>query len=147
MKTFYVFKLSEYYINIAKKTPNNIFILLNSIYRHKRKDIIVAFDLFDEICLPINMDFFNDYIYKKLNNHEEYTKFKNIHLYHNYFTNEESKMEIFKSHIKIKSNMNDNIFIYNLNDLGNLFISDFDNNYYEYFLNRKDSKKSSILLK
>lgn len=140
MKTFYLFKINKYYINIAKKTPNNMFILLNSIYRHKKSDINTAFDLFNEICLPINTDFFNDYIFKKLKIHEEYTKFKSTHMYYNYFTDEVSKMVVGKSHIRIKSNISDNIFIINLSDLGNLFICDFDNNYSYYFLNKDKIK-------
>ena len=146
MKTFYIFKISESYINIAKKTPNNIFILLNSIYRHKKSDIDTAFNLFNEICLPINTEFFNDYMFKKLKMNEEYTKFKNTHMYYNYFTDEVSKMIVKKSHIKIKSNINDNIFNINLYDLGNLFICDFNNNYYNYFLNKRKIKSNKFLV-
>ena len=140
LKTFYLFKINTDYINLARKTPDNIFILLNSIYKHDKKELNIAFDLFDEICLPINNDFFNDYIYKKLNTYDEYTKFKNVHMYNNYFTDEISKMVVNKSHIRIKSNTNENIFIINLKALGNLFLCDFDNNYYDYFLNKSKIK-------
>ena len=66
MRTFYVFKLNKNYISVAKNNPYNIFILLNSIYTYKKSDIIVAFDLFNEVCLPINSDFFDKYYYDKL---------------------------------------------------------------------------------
>ena len=147
LKTFYLFKLKANYINVAKTTPNNIYILLNSIYKHNKKELYIAFDLFNEICLPINNEFFNDYIYKKLRSSEEYTKFKNIHMYNNYFTDEVSKMIVNKSHIRIKSNFNDNIFKINLNDLGNLFICDFDNGYYDYFLNKEKFRMNKFLVK
>lgn len=125
-----MFKLNKNYISIAKNNPGNIFILLNSIYTYKKSDIIVAFDLFDEICMPINKDFFDKYYYNRLKNNEEYTKFKNVHMYHNYFTGEVSKMVINVSHIKIKSNKENNIFISNL--IGELFICDFKNNIFIY---------------
>ena len=147
MKTFYLFKISENYINIAKKTPENIYVLLSSIYRQNKRNIDIAFNLFNEICLPINNEFFNDYIYKKLKSNEEYTKFKNTHMYNNYFTDEVSKMIIRISNIKIKSNIKENIFIINLSDLGNLFICDFENNYYDYFLNKEISKRNKFLVK
>lgn len=147
MKTFYLFKLNANYINIAKFTPYNIFVLLNSINKHNKKEINVAFNLFNEICLPINNDFFNDYIYKKLKSSDEYIKFKNVHMYNNYFTDEVSKMIVGKSHIKIKSNFSDNIFKHNLMDLGNLFICDFENNYYDYFLNKEKFKINKFLVK
>ena len=141
MKTFYLFKINKNYINVAKSTPNNIFILLNSIYSHKKEELDIAFNLFNEICLPLNTDFFNDYIFKKLKSSEEYTKFKNVHMYYNYFTDEVSKMVVGKSHIRIKSNVSENIFIINLKDLGNLFMCDFKNSYYSYFLTLKSINK------
>ena len=135
MKTFYIFKLNKNYSNVAKRNPENIFILLNSIYTYKKRDILVAFNLFNEICLPINKNFFNIYYYDKLKSLEEYTKFKNIHMYNNYLTEEVSKMEVNNCYIKIKSNMNDNIFLNNL--LEYMFICDFKNRNYEYRIKSK----------
>lgn len=137
MKTFYIFKLNKNYIDIAKKTPNNIFILLSSINNHDKENIIEAFDLFNEICLPINVEFFDDFIFKKLNNYDSYTKFKSVHMYNDYLNDEISKMNINYSHIKIKSNKNDNVFINNLYNLGDLFMCDFNNDFYEYLINRE----------
>ena len=139
MRTFYVFKLNKNYKNILKKEPYNIFILLNSIYSYKNKDILVAFDTFKEICIPINKEFFNKYFYEKLKQYEEYTKFKDVHMYHNYFTGEESKMTIGISHIKIKSNDENNIFLNNM--LEDLFICDFKNNFYKVSSNYNKSIK------
>lgn len=126
-----MFKLNKNYIPVAKNNPYNIFILLNSIYTYKKSDIIVAFDLFNEICIPINREFFDKYYFDKLKEREEYTKFKNIHMYHDYFTGEVSKMIVNISHIKIKSNKEDNIFILNL--IEGLFICDFKNNFCYYW--------------
>ena len=118
--------------------PENIYTLLNSIYTYKSKDIVVAFDLFNEICLPINMEFFNKYIYDKLKNDEDYTKFINTHMYHNYFSGEESKLLIYKSHMKIKSNEKNNVFLSNLKEITDLFVCDFINNYYNFFTKNKE---------
>ena len=136
LKTFYVFKLNKNYNLVAKRNPENIYILLNSIYTYKKGDIIVAFDLFNEVCNSINKDFFNKYFYEKLNIYDEYTKYRNVHMYNNYLTGEVSKMEVSISHIKIKSNISDNIFILNL--LDNLFMCDFKNGY--YFYNKRNEK-------
>lgn len=131
LKTFYVFKLNKNYSYVAKRNPENIFILLNSIYTYKKGEVIIAFDLFNEVCAPINKDFFNKYYYDKLKIYDEYTIFKNVHMYNNYLSGEISKMEVNISHIKIKSNMSDNIFLINLFD--NLFICNFKTNYYKYY--------------
>ncbi len=137
MKTFYIFKINKNYSLIGINNPSNLYALFKSIYGYKEKNVMAAFDLFNEICLPINIDFFNKYIYDRLKNDELYTKFKNTHMYHNYFSGEESKMIIYKSHIRIKSNELDNVFLYNLKDLTELFVCDFINEYYNYFNKNK----------
>ena len=133
MRTFYLFKLNNIYSSIAENKPNNIYLLYKSIYTYDKKDIIVAFDLFNDISLPINIDFIDTYIFNKLKIDENYTKYRNIHMYNNYLTNEVSKMNILKSFIKIKSNFEDNIFINNLKEITSLFVCDFMYNNYEYF--------------
>lgn len=139
-----MFKLAENYIKTAENKPHNIYILLNSIYTYKRNNISIPFNLFKEICIPINKDFFNKYFYEKLNNNEGYTKFKSIHMYHNYFTGEESKMIINISHIKIKSNIEDNIFITNL--INRLFICDFKNSICYFYNKSYDNRiKSKVI--
>ena len=130
LKTFYIFKLNREYFLLAKKNSNNIYILLSTIYRQKRKNLLLAYDLFDEICMPINKHFFDRYVYDKLEDDEYYTKFRYVHMYHDYFNDEESKMVINNSYILIKSNKVDNIFVNSLMDITNLFVCDFNNNYY-----------------
>ena len=90
---------------------------------------MIAYDLFSELCIPINKCFFDRYVYDKLEGDEYYTKFRYVHMYHDYFNDEESKMIINNSYILIKSNKVDNVFINNILDINNLFICDFKNNY------------------
>jgi len=109
-----------------------MYILFKSINSHNKNDLIVAYDLFKEICLPINKDFFNEFIYMKLRYSDNYTKYRNIHMYNDYLNDEISKMNINNSHIKIKSNKDNNVFINNLINIDNLFLCNFKNDYYKY---------------
>lgn len=137
MKTFYIFKLNKTTFSLAKKTPYNIYLLLNTIYRQDKSNLIKAFSLFNELCLPINNDFFNSYLYDKLKDNEYYTKYRSVHMYNNYLDDEVSKMVIGNSHIKIKSNKDSNVFLESINDLNNLFICDFNNEYYKYLIHKR----------
>ena len=132
-----MFKLKD---NYKKNNNNNIYILFKSIYTYDKKDILIAFDLFNDICLPINVDFISDYMFSKLKSDEYYTKYRDVHMYNNYFTNEVSKMNVLKSHIKIKSNFYNNIFIDNLKEITDLFVCDFMYDKYD-FINSKVKKK------
>lgn len=145
MKTFYVFKINDNYSLEGVNNPGNLYTLFKSIYEYKKSDVLVAFNLFDEMCLPINIEFFNKFIYDKLKNDDLYTKFKNTHMYHNYFSGEESKMIIYKSHIRIKSNEVNNVFLYNLRDLTELFVCDFIGNNYSFFSKKNgDNRKCKL---
>lgn len=140
MKTFYLFKLNRNYHKVAKTKPFNIYCLLNSIYTYRSRNIKIPYNLFKEICLPINKDFFNDYYYNSFSVLEEYTKFKNIHMYNNYLTGEVSKLVVNNSHLKIKSNIDENIFILNITD--NMFICNFKDSQYKYLKNKTvDNRK------
>jgi len=137
LKTFYIFKINKNYISLSKTAPDNMYLLFKSINSHKKDDIIVAYDLLKEISLPINKEFFNEFIYMKLRNNDSYTKYRNVHMYNDYLNNEVSKMNVNRSHIKIKSNKSDNIFINNLSNIDNLFLCDFNNDYYKYLINKE----------
>ena len=139
MRTFYLFKLNDVYKKVAVSNSDSLYLLFKSIYDYDKKDILIAFDLFDEICLPINIEFIDSFIFNNLKIDENYTKYRNIHMYNNYLTNEVSKMNVLKSHIKIKSNLYDNIFIKNIKEITELFVCDFMHNKYEYN-NKKNNK-------
>ena len=137
LRTFYLFKLNDSYKSIAKRKTKSIYLLFKSIYDYDKKDILIAFDLFDEICIPINIEFINSYIFNKLKNDENYTKYRSIHMYNNYLTNEVSKMNVLKSHIKIKSNFYNNIFTNNIREIIDIFVCDFITDSYMYTSSNK----------
>ena len=133
LRTIYVFKINKNYIKLVIKKPEKYYILLKTIYNYKKKDIEVAFNFFNEICRAINKSFYNKYIYERLKNDDAYSRFIDTHMYHDYFREEESKMNIYNSYIKIKSNKANNIFLNNLKELTDLFVCDFINDYYELY--------------
>ena len=135
MRTFYLFKLNYTYYNEANNNPDNVYLLFKSIYDYNKSNIEVAYDLFNDIASPLNYEFIDSYILNKLKIDESYTKYRNIHMYYNYLTQEVSKMNIMKSHIKIKSNQYNNIFMNNLKDITDLFVCDFIYDKYELFKN------------
>ena len=140
LKTFYIFNFKKSTHILAKKNPYHIYLLLLTIYNQNKINIISAYNLFNEICNPINKEFYNVYLYDKLKDNEYYTKYRNIHMYNDYMNDEISKLTIMNTHIKIKSNKEDNIFITTIYDLDNLFICDFKNDYFNYLINKSKIK-------
>ena len=140
LKTFYIFNFKKSTHILAKKNPYHIYLLLLTIYNQNKINIISAYNLFNEICNPINKEFYNVYLYDKLKDNEYYTKYRNVHMYNDYMNDEISKLTIMNTHIKIKSNKEDNIFITTIYDLDNFFICDFKNDYFNYLINKSKIK-------
>ena len=140
LKTFYIFNFKKSTHILAKKNPYHIYLLLLTIYNQNKINIISAYNLFNEICNPINKEFYNVYLYDKLKDNEYYTKYRNVHMYNDYMSDEISKLVVMNTHIKIKSNKEDNIFITTIYDLDNLFICDFKNDYFNYLINKSKIK-------
>ena len=130
MKTFFVFKLNREFNKIARKSSENVYTLLKTLYTHDKKDYLIAYNLFDEMCMNINKGFFDLYLYERLQNDDSYTKFNYVHMYYDYIKGESSKITINNCYMKIKSNIERNIFIDILDEIDNLFICDFKNDYY-----------------
>ena len=73
-----------------------------------------------------NRNFLNGLLYSKLHNTDGYTIYNNVHQYHNYYTDEESKLTIFNSFMVLKCNTYNSAFFKELVKIPNLFVIDFD---------------------
>ena len=80
----------------------------------------------------INKDKYNNFIKKENNSNENYMCNNYTHTINDFYSDETTKMIINKSHIKIKSNKNNPSFFYNIKNIKNLFVCDFNN--HDYFL-------------
>lgn len=132
MRTFYLFDIKE---NILKNYKNNyeeLYTLLESIHYLKTEDIVLGFNIFQKIVNPMKKEIYNEYIKKNNIEKENYICYNYTHTINDFYYNESSKMVINNSHIKIKTNKNVPSFFYNIRNLKNIFVCDFNN--HDYFL-------------
>lgn len=132
MRTFYLFDIKE---NILKNYKNNyeeLYTLLESIHYLKTEDIVLGFNIFQKIVNPMKKEIYNEYIKKNNIEKENYICYNYTHTINDFYFNESSKMIINNSHIKIKTNKNVPSFFYNIRNLKNIFVCDFNN--HDYFL-------------
>lgn len=132
MRTFYLFDIKE---NILKNYKNNyeeLYTLLESIHYLKTEDIVLGFNIFQKIVNPMKKEIYNEYIKKNNIEKENYICYNYTHTINDFYYNESSKMIINNSHIKIKTNKNVPSFFYNIRNLKNIFVCDFNN--HDYFL-------------
>lgn len=125
MRTFYIFKINKEFKIIARNKPYNLFLALDNIHNMDEANITLACKLFDEICDKPNMRDLNMSLFNELRSSDYYTKFNNNHLINNYYTEENSKLIVKKTFMKVKSSMNNPTFFQILKKTPNLFVVDF----------------------
>ena len=132
MRTFYLFEIKD---NILKNYKNNyeeLYKLLESIHYLKTEDIILGYNIFNNLVKPIKKNQYNDYIKRNNIENECYICYNYTHTMNDFYNNESTKMIINNSHIRIKSNKNIPSFFYDIRKLKNIFVCDFNN--HDYFL-------------
>ena len=139
-----MFKINKKYLKRLKNSPDSFYLLFKSIYSYNGPDIKSTYNLYNELTDIINADFINSYLSSYYINDDNYTKFKNIHMYNNFYTKENTKMKINNSYVKIESDRVNNTFLLTLDNVIELFVCDFISDRY-MLLEGKDSVKRKII--
>ena len=140
MRTYYLFKIKDS-INKTQVNEFNIYKTLDNIYSKRINEIESK-----KIILK-TLDFINqnDYSlrFERLYKEDDFYSNRNkTHSYFDYFNNEETKMYISNTFIKITSNKNIPTFLYDLLSIDNFFICDFFN--VDYFWLSEINRKSLV---
>ncbi len=132
MRTFYLFEIKDRIIKNYRYNYEELYSLLQEIYTRSNDDIIVCYDIFKSIVNPINKEEYNNYIKKRNISSETYICYNNTHNINDYYNDENTKMLINNSHIKIDTNKNIPSFFKDMKEFRNLFVCDFD--HHDYFM-------------
>lgn len=131
MRIYYVFLVNEYFANFYNSKPSSLYKIFEQIYNLDNNDIILGYRIFEQIALPFNKNNINEYIYSRHCGELSYSKNLNKHIINNLYSSEISKLTVYNSHIKIKSNINYPSFINTLREFeANIFVCDFVNKDY-----------------
>ena len=132
MRTFYLFEVKDSIIKNYKYNYEELFSLLQEIHLRSNEDIVMCYDIFKSIVNQINKDEYNMYIKNKNIKSETYIYYNNTHNINDYYNDENTKMLINNSYIKIDTNKNIPSFFNDMKVFKNLFVCDFDN--HDYFM-------------
>lgn len=135
MRIFYIFKINNEIVKQKSLTEKDIYESLENIYlmdecttKEGKEMLEVLTNYFDKFNI-------NTLIKEIYRNNINYTNFGNVHTYYDFFTGEKSKIYIYNTHIKIKSNKPNPIFLNDIKNIKNLFVCDFIN--IDYFFVKK----------
>ncbi len=130
MRIFYIFKINKEFANLTKKHPYNLYKTIEQIYYLNPHDLNLAYKMFETIADAFNKRKINLDLFEIYRHNDHYTKFNNVHMINNYYTDEQSELTIKNSHLILKSTSNNPTFLKNLRTFENIFVCDFQNKDY-----------------
>jgi hypothetical protein len=131
MRVYYVFIVNDFFASFYNSKPSSLYKIFEQIYNLNNNDIVLGYRIFEQIAIPFNKNNINQYIYNRHCGELSYSKNINVHMIKNLYFDEISKLTVYNSHLKIKTNVNYPSFIDSLRDFEkNMFICDFINKDY-----------------
>lgn len=135
MRNYYIFLINKETYTLTKNKPNNLYKILESIYLLDKKDSNLGYKMFNKICNPINKKNINKLLIDTFSNNLNYTTIKNTHIINDFLNNESTKLIVYNSHIKLRSNFIYPTLLESIKNIPYLFVCDFQNMDYFYLKN------------
>lgn len=142
VRIYYLFKIRPEMYKEGVSNPENIYKILENIYLMSNDDIVLGYKLFDKLCMKVDKHNLNKMIREINSSNECYVNFNNTHIINDFFNDENTKLIINNSHMKIKTDSEYPSFFESVKNIPNLFVCDFINSDY-FFL--KDIKSCSCV--
>ncbi len=130
MRTFYLFKINKEFCNLTKNCPLNLFKSLEEIYYTDKTNVDMAYNIFEQIIEPFKDNILNKNLFLYYQENINYTKFNNVHMINDFYSDEQSKLIINKSFMLLKTNVTNPDFLKRLVNEKNIFVCDFMNKDY-----------------
>ncbi len=130
MRTFYLFKIKKSYTELTKTAPYNLYKAIENVYYLKQEDLNYFNNFFVQIRDTFNKEYLDNNIFEYYKNKYTYSKVNDIHMIHDYYTEEKSKLIVSRSYLYIKSTKNLPTFLKAITRKDNIFVCDFANKDY-----------------
>lgn len=140
MRVYYLFKINDSFSKLYFNKTYYLYKMLEQISLSSKNDFIIAYRLFEQMATPFNKSKINADIYKKYEYNNNYIKILNKHTLDDGI--EKTKLTVYNTYIKIKTNKNITEFFKILKDEKNMFVCDFNNK--DYFWLDKVSVKTLV---
>ncbi len=138
MRVYYLFKINDSFSKLYYNKTYYLYKMLEQISQSSKNDFIISYRLFEQMAVAYNKNEVNGNIYKAFEHDANYVKTLNKHILDDGV--EKTKLTVYNTYIKIKTNQNITSFFKVLANEENVFVCDFNNK--DYFWLSKVSPKS-----
>lgn len=140
MRVYYLFKINDSFSKLYYNKTYYLYKMLEQISKSSQNDFIISYRLFSQMATAYSKVEINSNIYKAFEYNDKYMKTLNKHILNDGV--EKTKLTVYNTYIKIKTNQNLTSFFKVLNKEKNIFVCDFNNK--DYFWLSKVSSKSLV---
>lgn len=140
MRVYYLFKINDSFSKLYYNKTYYLYKMLEQISKSSQNDFIISYRLFSQMATAYNKVEINGNIYKAFEYNDKYMKTLNKHILNDGV--EKTKLTVYNTYIKIRTNQNLTSFFKVLNKEKNIFVCDFNNK--DYFWLSKVSSKSLV---
>lgn len=140
MRVYYLFKINDSFSKLYYNKTYYLYKMLEQISLSSKNDFIISYRLFEQMAVAFNKTDVNSRIYRKYAFYDNYKKTLNKHILDDGV--EKTKLTVYNTYIKIKTNKNITSFFKILSSEENVFVCDFSNK--DYFWLNKVTRKSLV---
>lgn len=137
MRVYYLFKINDSFSKLYYNKTYYLYKILEQISNSSKNDFIISYRIFEQIAVAYNKTDVNSNIYRLFSCNKNYKKTLNKHILDDGV--EKTKLTVYNTYIKIKTNQNLTSFFKVLKKEENVFVCDFNNKDY-FWLNKVASK-------
>lgn len=137
MRVYYLFKINDSFSKLYYNKTYYLYKMLEQISLSSKNDFIISYRLFEQMAVAFNKTEINSKIYRRYAFDSNYLKTLNKHVLDNKV--EKTKLTVYNTYIKIKTNKNITEFFKLLSNEENIFVCDFNNKDY-FWLSKVTSK-------
>lgn len=129
MRKFYIFNINDEFAILNKNDAYNIYRQMQDIKKLTKKEFYNAIKIYEMLADTINKNSIEELLFNNYKYSYFYTKYKNVHMFNNYYKNEESKLIVNKAFLLLETNSLKPTFFNDLKNQ-NYFVCDFENKDY-----------------
>ena len=126
MRVFYIFQINADIEKVTKDNPYELFHTLEVIYYRMRDDVNLGFTFMTQLVKPIKVKELDIALFKRYKENYFYMKYRNTHSMHDVYRKENTKLTIYKTYIKLETDVIKPRFLEELQKNHSLFVCDFE---------------------
>ena len=126
MRVFYIFQISADIEIVTKENPYELFHTLEVIYYRMKDDINLGYVFMTQLIEPIKIKELDIALFKRYKENYFYTKYRNVHSMHDVYRKENTKLTLYKTYLKLETDVIKPKFLEELQKNHSLFVCDFE---------------------